>query len=63
MTHSEQDARRRDRQLQHALDHAHQLSQPRPRDECTPAWWAEAARVGDLTALAALDLARSPHAY
>jgi hypothetical protein len=47
--------------LQQALDHAHRLSQPRPRDQYTPEWWAQASWVGDITALAALDLVRSLH--
>jgi hypothetical protein len=51
--------RRRDRQLEQALDHARHMSEPRPQDQCTPAWWAQASWVGDLTALAAADLARS----
>jgi hypothetical protein len=59
MTHPEQDPRRRDRHFVHALDHADRLSKPRPQDQYTPAWWIEANRVGDLTALAALDLAQS----
>jgi hypothetical protein len=62
MTHPEQDPLRRDRQLEQALDHAHCLSQPRPRDQYTPEWWAQASWVGDMTALAALDLVRSLHA-
>jgi hypothetical protein len=61
MTHPEQDPLRRDRHLQQALDHAHRLSQPRPRDQYTPEWWAQASWVGDITALAALDLVRSLH--
>jgi hypothetical protein len=47
--------------LEQALDHAHRLSQPRPRDQYTPEWWAQASWVGDMTALAALDLVRSLH--
>jgi hypothetical protein len=60
--HQQPDPYRRDRQLEQALDHAHRLSQPRPRDQYTPEWWAQASWVGDLTALAALDLVRSLHA-
>lgn len=59
MTHPEQDPRRGDRHFEQALDRANRLSTPRPHDQYTPAWWIEANRVGDLTALAALDLARS----
>jgi hypothetical protein len=59
MTHPEQDPRRRDRHVEYALDHANRLSKPRFQDQYTPAWWIEANRVGDLTALAALDLAQS----
>jgi hypothetical protein len=58
MTHPEQDTSR-DRHFEHALDHANRLSTPRPYDDYTAAWWIEASRVGDLTALAALDLAQS----
>jgi hypothetical protein len=59
MTHPEQDHHSRDRHVEQALDHTNRLSRPRPHDQYTPAWWIEANRVGDLTALAALDLARS----
>ena len=59
MTHPEQDTLSRDRHLEHALDHANRLSTPRPHDHDTAAWWIEANRVGDMTALAALDLARA----
>ena len=59
MTHPEQDSPSRDRHFENALDHANRLSTPRPHDQYTPAWWIEANRVGDLTALAAHDLARS----
>jgi hypothetical protein len=59
MNHPKPDPLRRDRQLEHALDHAQRLSQPLPRDQYTPEWWAQASWVGDLTALAALDLVRS----
>ncbi len=62
MTHPKQAARHRDRHLEHALDRAQHLSESRPQDQYTPAWSAEATQVGDLTALAALDLARSPRA-
>jgi hypothetical protein len=60
MTRPKQEALRRDQHLQHTIDHAHRLSEPRPQDQYTPAWWAEATHVGDLTALAALALARAP---
>jgi hypothetical protein len=59
MTHPEQDTLSRDRHFENALDHADRLSTPRPHGQYTAAWWIEANRVGDLTALAALDLARS----
>jgi hypothetical protein len=59
MTHPESDPRRNDRHFEQALEHANRLSAPRPHDQCTPALWIEANWVGDLTALAALDLARS----
>jgi hypothetical protein len=59
MTHPEQDAFSRDRHFEHALDQADRLSTRRPRDHDTAEWWIEANRVGDLTALAALDLARA----
>jgi hypothetical protein len=62
MSNPKQDALRRDRQLQSAIDHAQRLSEPRLQAQYTPAWWAEATHVGDLTALAALALARSPRA-
>jgi hypothetical protein len=62
MNHPKQDTLRRDRHLQNAIDHAHRLSEPRLQAQYTPAWWAEATHVGDLTALAALALARSPRA-
>jgi hypothetical protein len=59
MTHHQPDLLRRDRNLEHALDHAKRLSEPRPQAQCTPAWLAEASLVGDMTALAAVDLART----
>jgi hypothetical protein len=59
MTHHEQDPRGRDRYVEQALDHANRLSKPRPDDQDTTTWWIEANRVGDLTALAALELAQS----
>jgi hypothetical protein len=59
MTHPEQDPLSRDRHVENALDRANRLSTPRPHEQYTAAWWIEANRVGDLTALAALDLARS----
>jgi hypothetical protein len=59
MTHPEQDPRGRDRHFEQAVDHADRLSAPRPHDQYTAEWWIEADSVGDLTALAALDLARS----
>ena len=59
MTHPEQDTFGRDRHFEHALDRANRLSTPRGHEQYTPGWWIEANRVGDLTALAALDLARS----
>ena len=62
MNHPEQNTLGRDRHLNRALDHARRLSEPRPRDQYTPAWWVQAARVGDLTALAAVSLARSRRA-
>ena len=59
MSHPKQGAPRPNRHLEHALDRAHRLSEPRSQDQYTPAWWAEATQVGDLTALAALNLAQS----
>jgi hypothetical protein len=59
MTHPEQDTCARDRHFEHALDRANRLSTQRGHDQYTPAWWIEANQVGDLTALAVLDLARS----
>jgi hypothetical protein len=59
MNHPDQNALGRDQHLKRALDRAQHLSEPRPPDQYTPAWWVEATHVGDLTALAAVDLARS----
>jgi hypothetical protein len=58
--HSNPHALSPNRHVEHALDHARRLSKPLPRGQYTPAWWAEATHAGDLTALAALTLARSP---
>jgi hypothetical protein len=60
MTHPITDTRRRDQHLERTLDHVRRLSEQRPGQRQTPEWWAQAAQVGDLTALAALTLARSP---
>jgi hypothetical protein len=53
---------RRDRHLEQALDRAHEMSEPLSQEQRTPAWWAQASWDGDLTALAAADLARSVRA-
>lgn len=52
MPHSQHDPRPSDQHLRTALDHAHELSQPRPAPGYTAAWSARAAHVGDLTVLA-----------
>jgi hypothetical protein len=62
MDQPEQNTLGRDQHLKRALDRARCLSEPRSRGQYTPAWWVEATHVGDLTALAAVDLARSQHA-
>jgi hypothetical protein len=62
MNHPEQNALGRDQHLKRALDRAQRLTEPHPRDHYRPAWWIEATHVGDLTALAAVDLARSERA-
>jgi hypothetical protein len=62
MTHPNQDALAANRHVERALEHARRLSEPRPEKHYTPEWWAKAEQVGDLTALAALTLARPPRA-
>ena len=59
MSHFNEDAARRDRQLDQTLDHARRLSERPAGDRYAPEWWAQAERIGDLTALAASTLARS----
>lgn len=62
MTHPNQDTPAAQRHVERALEHAHRLSEPRPEKHHTPEWWAEAKHVGDVTALAALTLARPTRA-
>lgn len=59
MSHFNEDALRHDRHLEQTLDQARRLSERRSGDRYAPEWWAQAERIGDLTALAASTLARS----
>ena len=62
MTHPHHHASATTRHVERGLEHTRRLGESRPHNRYTAEWYAEAAYVGDLTALAALTLAQPPRA-